>query len=411
MRLKQYLITERRSKELSKNEAVDILFDNCQNAVKDYENGYKLYRGLYKPAGNYALVDPKSGKPRKSAYATYNYYTLFIDNLPSWRQYPKRSESLICTTSYTKAVQYTYDNNPYIVFPYDNAKLAVAPTDDIFTSFKIYHDNTYNLIFGTGREFNEFLEWFFDKITGIDDASSNWNRLKKAMNIFDKEWKTGEAKEDIENTYNSTYTRHLYESIVSFFEDNYKGNMLKMFDKLLNPDYNGFRLTKKISQIPDDREVWTDSKCLMIRSDEVEDFLDSDASEVDETYASMDFIPKLPIKDIGIEDDIIRTSYQHWLYKYIDNNKKLPDTVDVKRTFDDDNKYIIDNNYENALAIIRACFKRQKWVQANVTGYESGLVHDEWKIQPNKKFFGLEEFADEESLEYDLEELKKKKLL
>jgi hypothetical protein len=101
----------------------------------------------------------------------------------------------------------------------------------------------------------------------------------------------------------------------------------------------------------------------------------------------------------------------NWLYKYIDNNKKLPDTVDVNRTFNDDNKYIIDDNYENALAIIRACFKRQKWVQANVIGYESGFVYDEWKIQPNKKCFGLEEFSDEESLEYDLEELKKKRLL
>jgi hypothetical protein len=284
--------------------------------------------------------------------------------------------------------------------------LAVAPTYDIFTSFKIYHDNKYNLIFGTGDDFNQFLEKFFNETIDMNDVSSNWNKLKKSMSLFDKEWDTN-VKEYLNNLNNNLENK----SIKRFIEDNYKGNMLKMFDKLLSPKYNGFRLTKKISQIPDEREVWTDSKCLVIRSNIIEDIIDSDASEVDETYASMDFIPKLPIKDIGIEDDIIRTAYMHWLYKYIDNNKKLPDTVNVKRTFDDDNKYIIDNNYENALAIIRSCFKRQKWVQAKVTGFESGLVHDEWKIQPNKKFFGLEEFSDEESLEYDLEELKEKRLL
>jgi hypothetical protein len=405
MRLKQFLLTERRSKEISRDEAVDILFDKCGNAVKDFKNGYKLYRGLYKPAGNYISIDPKSGKPRKSAYAKFNYYTLFIDNLPSWRQYPKRSQSIICTTAHYKAVDYTFNNMPYAVFPYDGAKLAVAPDNDIFESFKIFYDNTYNLIFSTGDDFNKFLNTFLFNTTNVSDASSDWNKLKKTMKSLDKKWDT-----DTQKYFKLIGNDITGKSIKKFFKDNYKGDLLKMFDTLLSPKYNDFRLTKKISQIPDNREVWTDNKCIMIHPNVIDEVIDT-SLEYEETYAPMDFIPKLMIKDIGIDDKIIRTSFMDWLDKYIDNGKKLPDTVDVKLTYVKDYKYIISNNFENALAIIRACFKRQKWVKANVLEYTSDIVYDRWEIQPNKKYFGLEDFSDEEGLKYTLEDLNEKNLL
>lgn len=86
-----------------------------------------IYRGVGSSYDQYRVVDSNKGKPRQSAN-TLNYMTWLMDNLPSWKAYPKRSRGIICSTSLSYAGGY---GQIYQIIPYDNAQIAVCPTIDV----------------------------------------------------------------------------------------------------------------------------------------------------------------------------------------------------------------------------------------------------------------------------------------
>ncbi len=139
----EYFINEKyetssRGRSLTLEEIVEIFNQNC----KMYDNNsVKLFRG-HGAAMLYSLYEPKKFK-RVSAN-TANHYTVLIDEiLPNWKSYPKRSESLVCSTSesYTKA----YGNYMYEVIPFDSAKIAVCPYRDIWESFTFLRNSVNDL--------------------------------------------------------------------------------------------------------------------------------------------------------------------------------------------------------------------------------------------------------------------------
>jgi len=89
---------------------------------------------------SYTILNPKIEK-RKSRN-TANFYTLMMENLSQWRKFPKRSNSLICTTDYYKARMY---GTAYRVIPIDlNAKFGVCPEEDIWESFDVDSVQSFN---------------------------------------------------------------------------------------------------------------------------------------------------------------------------------------------------------------------------------------------------------------------------
>jgi len=136
MRLKQFIIQEGRSKEIHLDKAIDTIHKKCRQAMNMYRKGYGIYRGIEfygsSKSPRFLEIDPKKGEPRKSAN-TFNYYTLLNDNSPKWVSYPKRSQSIICSTLEGGAQGY---GTMYYVFPYDNTKIGVCPEDDYWHSFQ-----------------------------------------------------------------------------------------------------------------------------------------------------------------------------------------------------------------------------------------------------------------------------------
>jgi len=95
MRLNSYIIKEGRGRSVQEEHAVDFIKSHCKKALKVFLDTDKvIYRGM-DFNGSYYHIDPKTGT-RVSAN-TSNEYTLIMDNDPRWKEYPKRSKSLICT--------------------------------------------------------------------------------------------------------------------------------------------------------------------------------------------------------------------------------------------------------------------------------------------------------------------------
>ena len=249
-RLTNYLIElkEIRSEQLTEQEATDMINKKCSIILDKYKRhpDNKIYRGL-RISPNYQFTNPAKGAPRYSKGKVGNYYTLLMDNLPNWKAYPKRSRSIICTNTFGDAATY---GDVYVVFPFNNAKFGVAPESDIWLSFK---PNINNL-----RTFVIDLKDMLNATThGVANFDKDWNRLTKSFK---------QSEERIKNNMIDSITLNKFkQSIKKWVVDVANGKTyINTFMNYMSPSKNGFLLTKDPMSSPKRRELWTDSKCVLV---------------------------------------------------------------------------------------------------------------------------------------------------
>jgi hypothetical protein len=263
MRLEKFIINEGRSKEIQLEDAWKIA-SQYSDAIKLYRKSFNyIMRGIQSNdwrqdetyRGNYLTIQPSKFE-RKSAYASGNYYTLLIDNLPKWKPYPKRSRSIVGSTDSNKAGTYVSSGNIYFVFPKNGSSVGVAPKGDIFNSFK----DVYTLGKFTDACNNEALR------------DRDWKTMVQSMKEYDEQVEaTIEDGGGGNRLYNSAF-----KDVISNFIDKYDkyDDLEKLFAHVFDPGYNGFKVVKAGTKIPIGYEVWTDGDCLMIQEDEIETFMD-----------------------------------------------------------------------------------------------------------------------------------------
>lgn len=256
MRFKSF-INESRGKSYfypdDRGEIIDIIKTKCKNALNDAKKGYIIYRGMdFK--GDMYVIDPKKGT-RKSAN-TPNYYTWIIDHDKKWKDYPKRSKSIICSTSERKVEAY---GDKYIVFPYDGSKIGVCPEDDIWDSFK----NS----FGSST----YLGQVNREITLLTRKANKFNKIPvtyaKFLDMLDV------LRNHMKWVYDNWGDLTIYDK-----EDYYSIMLWKIWDKKTpfdkwliskyDPKDNDFFIAKSVSEVfskgKKDKEVWTDGVSVLL---------------------------------------------------------------------------------------------------------------------------------------------------
>jgi len=241
MKLQTYLLTEGRTQKITHNKFTSDVIDKCSDILINYrKNKRYIYRGI-DSNDIFGYVKP-SNFTRESAYAWKNYYTLLLDNLPSWKDYPKRSKSIITSTDDDYAEG--FGGSLYVVFPVNNAKLAVAPSSDIWSSFN-YFDN-YGLF-----DLNDLNYLIYDTLEYNYSIIKNKNvdTWKKLENIL-KDERIKVRKKTTRKKY--PYDKTLWDAIVPF----------------MDPKKNGFKIISPKNTIPKgDHEMWTDADCYVLRED------------------------------------------------------------------------------------------------------------------------------------------------
>ena len=227
MRLQQYL-NEGRSVGIDEATAISEIKKNCWNNYKFFLKKREwIFRGIKRKSNWYIKIDSNIGEPRVSANARNNYYTLLMDNLPSWSKYPLRSRSIICSTNDEVARDY---GTLYVVIPYDDANIGIASNEDIWASFKM----------GSLNDFNEFLGRAFIE-HGLKVGQSSYKNLEKALIEINKSGKKDGDKYNI------------------FDKDR---DVMKQLDRIMSPKYNGFK--HGIKNMSPHKEVWIQGKSILV---------------------------------------------------------------------------------------------------------------------------------------------------
>jgi len=231
---------------------------------------------------------------RKSAYTYKNYYTMLMNNLPSWSKYPKRQH--ICTNTAFK-----YKGNTYRVIPFNGAKIGICPGDDIqaFTFPKTKTKNAELLVDYNITELNGLTGYYgggfiYSKFTSVLDKlgyhkyedvgddrqeldDKDYNHFKSQLN----EIMIG-VKSLLEEEDSSGYDK--LKNNLSLEEKKFLDLMdIDNLNKILTPeelefqvlDYNEYK-TKDLGGAIDNlhynsawnqREIWTDSEILLVKED------------------------------------------------------------------------------------------------------------------------------------------------
>lgn len=240
--------------KLTETDALEIIRKNCKHFKSIAENGPNIYRGI-QSTEDYMLFDPKD-LMRKSAQGESNYYTLLIDNSKHWKGYAKRSKSAICTTSYGGAAAYGSDGGSvYYVVPFDDSNVSVCPDSDIWWSFAgTISDDLTNL--------NGFIDSLFKSLK-MSAKDTDFDELKTALSSIT------EIPAKIKNKFGS-HLKTLFDS------QKENENLFELIDRQLKPLANGFKTGnyKSMTQyMKGEKEVFTDTKCVMIRKKVYSDFL------------------------------------------------------------------------------------------------------------------------------------------
>lgn len=226
----------------------------------------EIYRGK-EGEPTYGYIEPAQYS-RKSAW-TENYYTLIIDHSKTWDRYPERSESIVCTTSMSKAEDF---GNIFRVFPLPGSKIGVCSDRDIWDSFHYLEEETgiWDL-----KNFNSVLR----KLTNVCFDSSldeeNWDSFKKKINqipeceSFEHLYQEDEYPSEIDQFLVPFKTK--MKNLAEYYYPNYN-TFYEMVDDLLDPEKNNFELETFTSGtgLPGDVEVWTDGPSLLIPINKVD---------------------------------------------------------------------------------------------------------------------------------------------
>lgn len=243
----------KRSKKLTAKQAYDLVQKKCKKFFTKMEKMQVpfVYRGRAS-SDEFTLSDPTKGLLRQSAH-TYNYMTLMMDNLPSWKKYPKRSKSLVCSTEFKTA---TFYGNVYYVIPFDNYKIGICPSTDIWFSFSDPLGGNY--VSGFNNRIFTLIDMYGK---GKDPSNPTWGGFTSAL-------KEG-VKYLLENK------KHLdqfltnaskYQVLHDFFtKEIYKNpDIIQYFNKEFSPEKNAFK--NKLENRHTPREVWIEAPCVLIKT-------------------------------------------------------------------------------------------------------------------------------------------------
>lgn len=270
MRFDAYIIQEGRTKPIDADTAIPWMKKKCGKYIKGLVSGKipTIYRGIRNFTGEYGIVDPKSASERRSAN-TMNHTTLLVDNLPSWKRFPKRSQSIICSTNFANAQSY---GPIHLVYPTDQCDIGVVPSMDMWDGFQkrmrsdipVFNrllNRVHDIPDTTWAEMKSKLIFAFNqKLVGeYKRAKGYWDESS-----FDIPWNKHSIKQTIEAmarngaTNGGVVNRMIQDFITKQLEAVEKGNkidIIEFLSKEMAPFKNDFKLNSlKTSDL--DNEVW-----------------------------------------------------------------------------------------------------------------------------------------------------------
>lgn len=249
---------------LEEEKILEIIDKHCHNAKWMLENDRPIWRGdvsrnFHKSINSTGYVTVDSMLTTRESQNTVNYYTVLLDNLPAYKDFPKRSKSFVASTNKFKANFY---GDACAIIPYDDAKIGIVGENDMW-DIRIPLFGKPMFLENISRKFAQ-VRSRMETIPGmIDQKSSIWEffqTLEKLINEQD-----AYALEFMADVFkHGTNSYSFYKKFLS------KKPLMELLNEALGPQNTGMKsvTSKDQDALFDSSEVWVSGKMLFIRDSE-----------------------------------------------------------------------------------------------------------------------------------------------
>jgi hypothetical protein len=292
--IKYFKLFESRTAEITDEEFVRLVKENCQDFLV---NPKYLQRMKSEFNGEYSYIDPKQHvrKPLMNpdgAGVVSAHHTLLMDNLPSWKSFPKRSESLIGSLKLSEDT--AFGDRCYLVIPYDGANFGLAPSSDLWGSYCEVGNMKY-----------EFDNVFTERFTDLDVSEKSYGKMMKDLQHYYEDYLIRER--------NKEYKRNLsyIDNIFMNFSSDGIGSVEEGFDKYFAPQKFSSRVGSAAKEFKsvgydglvsdDKREFWTDSKCFLVYLEDFGQYYDNNKMKAVARQKFSEVLKRLGVSDERIE--------------------------------------------------------------------------------------------------------------
>ena len=279
----KYLIKELTSGKFKNN--LKYVYDTAKSVPNAEHPDGLLYRGM---SDSFVNVNPITllhySTERVSANTSNMYNVLVSKYLPSWKDYPKRNKSFICSTSAERAKSYTEDGDPCIIVPTDSARIGICSSYDFWYSFP-HMKKSLNVAAMSG--FNRMLQTFMtnlSRIFGIDVEDVNMyvreegdiseknllNITKFLKNITPNELQNRKTEYEAKTSDDKAELLpfdNMYKYLINNtdVDQNKNIDLIKILDDLLDPQTNNFTIGNFGDSIKhENSEVWMEGPAILI---------------------------------------------------------------------------------------------------------------------------------------------------
>jgi len=266
-RIQYFKLFESRTAELTEEEFLNLVKTKCRDFVSKPKYLQRIKSSFN---GDYSYINPKLShrnplmKEEGAGGVFSSHHTLLMDNLPSWKYFPKRTQSIIGSTNF--GFDPSFGDYYYCIIPYDGANFAVAPDCDLWNSSCQISNNEY--------KFDDYFSESFLQANISDDTYENM--MDDFQKLYD-DYLSG--KEHQVSGYITRILKQMKEDNITdvriAFNDYFApGKFRGLGTKHLGS--KGFTLMNysEISDIQEKdsngnlikygNEFWTDSECLVV---------------------------------------------------------------------------------------------------------------------------------------------------
>lgn len=266
--------SEERKQRLSRENAMKFIKQHCTKNVEMIEQDRPLWRGFGDAFDDYALLDYSTSVRASQNMANIN--TLLFDNNPKNKQFPKRSESIICTSSHERGASYgNYRKDSiYALIPYNGVDVACVNQEDIWDTE--IHGSRFNLMNEEGYAYANYGATIKKSLARIfKDCGVRLNPdFDKDINEFSKELKRAAIElrknEHLIDSYRDVFKE---QDCINWFcriiviEKSNNDAVNKMIEEMMIPmtgSFLGFSIQKSGIIDHDNSECWFSGPCIAI---------------------------------------------------------------------------------------------------------------------------------------------------
>ena len=264
--VKYFKLFESRTAQITDKEFVMLVKDNCKEYLANPKYMQRMKEDFN---GEYSYIDPKQHVRRplmkNGGGVVSAHHTLLMDNLPSWKSFPKRSESLIGSLKFNE--DHAFGQRCYLVIPYDGARFGLAPCSDLWGSYCEVGDMKY-----------EFDTIFTKRLTDLGVSEKSYAAMMKDLQHWYDDYLIREHNKESKRNLYFSYIDNIFKN----FSSDGIGSVEEGFDKYFAPQKFSSRVgagAKEFKSVEynglvsdDKREFWTDSRCLLVYLEDFDHF-------------------------------------------------------------------------------------------------------------------------------------------